>query len=217
MALTNQIPAGTDYTSAQANQHSIPIVTSLPGDITINFTGKHVFNSTDNMLYRWDGSAWLAVAATGGSSAATMHECRYNQTTLQPIANATDTKLQFNTAETASNDVTASGVGNTDFLINRSGVWLFAAGTKYVAATANERHLWIMTGTVIGTTANRIAQQTMANVGTAPATLNCATVQRIAAATSICVGTFHNSGASVNTDVGFGKINHFSATWLRPL
>jgi len=216
MALTNQVPAGVDYTATYANQHSIPIV-SATTDITLPVLGKYCFNTTDNMLYRYDGSAWVAVAATGGGTVNTVHESRYEQTTLQTVASATDTKLIFNSAPAVSAaDITGTGAF-TDFLLNRAGVWLIEAGVKYAAnAGGGERHIWIQQGTtfVVGL---RKAQQTLANVAALPATLSVCTALRVSAATSFCVGTFQNCGAGLATDVGFGGINHVSLTWLRPL
>jgi hypothetical protein len=217
MALTNQVPSGTNYVAAFANQHSIPIVTSLPTDITLPLLNKLVYNTTDGMIYRYDGANWVAVAATGGGTAATVHESRYEQTTLQNVVNATDTKLIFNSAPAVSAaDVTGTG-SFTDFLINRAGVWIIEAGVKYALnAGGGERHIWIQQGTtfVVG---SRKAQQTLANVAALPATLSVSTVLRVSAATSFCIGTFQNCGATLATDVGFGGINHVSLTWLRPL
>lgn len=216
MALTAEFLAGTKARASRVNESSIPVVSST-SDITVPFTGQIAFNTTDNMVYSYTGSAWTAIQATGGSTSATMHEARYNQTTLQTVSTSTDTKMSFPTSETTCDDVTASGGSNTDFLLNRAGVWLLTAAVKFVAGTANERHLWIMTGTTIGTVANRLTGQHAVNVGTAPTTLSCSTVQRLAAATSICVGLWHNNGSNLNTEVGFGKTGHISLTWLRRL
>jgi hypothetical protein len=44
-----------------------------------------------------------------------------------------------------------------------------------------------------------------------------ASILRVGAGTSVFAGCFHNNGAALNTDVGFGSSNHISLTWLRPL
>lgn len=220
MALTQQWQAPVKITAAKLNTASIPVVSST-ADITGGigpFTGQIIFNTTDNMLYRYDGAAWVAFAATGGNTVATQHEARYQQTVAQSCATGADTKLSFNSATYTSNDVTASGTGNTDFLLNRGGVWLVTASMRWVSnAGGGERHLFLSTGTVLGTLANRFAGSTSGNVGTTPISLSVASIIRVSAGTSVFAGCFQNCGAALNTDVGFGGSNHISLTWLRPL
>jgi hypothetical protein len=57
MAITAQFAAGADLTAAMLKASSIPVVSST-ADITSPFTGQMVFNTTDNQLYRYTGSAW---------------------------------------------------------------------------------------------------------------------------------------------------------------
>ena len=214
MAVTNQWPAGIDATASVLNTRSIPVVTTT-GDITAPFTGQVVFNTTDNMLYRYTGAAWVAFMGTGGGTAATQHEARYEQRTLQAITTSTDTKINFPTAVTTCSDVTASGTGNTDFLLNRAGLWIVTASVRFNVGTTGERHLFLLTGTTF-VVASRFASQTAVNVGTAPATVATASAIRVAAGTSVCCGGWQNNGSSINTDVGFGGTNHIDFTWLRP-
>jgi hypothetical protein len=215
MVVTNQWPSGTDATAGLLNTRSIPVV-SATTDITAPFTGQVIFCTTDNMLYRYSGSAWVAFLATGGPTAATqLHEARYEQRTLQAIPTTTDTKIKFETPVTTCNDVTASGTGNTDFLLNRAGLWVITASLRFNAATSGERHIFPQTGTTFAV-ANRFASQTAVNVGTAPATVATASAIRVTAGTSVCVGAWQNNGSSINTDVGFGGTNHVDFAWLRP-
>lgn len=217
MALTAEFLVGAKARASKMNESSIPVVSS-PSDVTNPFTGQIVFSTADNMLHRWTGAAWLAFAATGGSTAATMHEARYHQAaSAQSYVTATDTKVKFEAAITTCDDVTASGTGNTDFLLNRAGVWRISAGLRFLGtAGAGERHLFIQTGTTF-VPANRQVGDTKVNVGSAPVTLNCSTDIRVTAATSVLVGAFQNSGGSISADIGFGGTIHIALTWLRPL
>lgn len=220
MALTQQWQAPFRANIGRLNTSSIPVVSST-ADISGGigpFAGQLCFNTTDNMIYRYDGAAWIAIIATGGSTAATMHEARYEQKAAQSIPNVTDTKLTFPTAVTVSNDITASGVGNTDFAINRAGVWLITASIRFVAGTTGERHQFLSTGTVVGTLANRFVGDSSGNVATAPASLSVASVLRISTpGASVFSGGYQSNGGALNTDVAFGSSNHISFTWLRPL
>lgn len=191
-------------------------VVSTTATITSPYTGQVIFNTTDNMLYRYDGSAWTAFLATGGNTAATRHEARYEQTSGQSISNITDTKLQFPTAVDTTNDVTASGTGNTDFLLNRDGVWLLTASDRYLAGTTGERHLALCTGTTVSTLSARIAVQSVFP-GTAAGSLAVATTKRLTAGTSIFAATWQSNGGSLALETAFGSTNHISLTWLRPL
>lgn len=211
---------GTGSAQAAAGNHthptaSIPVVSST-ASITSPFTGQVIFNTTDNMLYRYDGSAWVAFLATGGNTAATRHEARYEQTSGQSIANTTDAKVQFPTAVTTSNDVTASGTGNTDFSLSRLGVWLLTASIRYAPATGGERHLSIATGTNVATLTSRVVMQSTFP-GSAAGPVAVATVIRITATTSVMAATWQNNGSAVAMETIWGTGIHFSMTWLRPL
>lgn len=215
MALTQKWVTPVVVTAAKLNTDSIPVVSS-PSDISGGFgpyVGQIIFNTTDNMLYRYDGSSWVAFCATGGNTAATRHEIRYEQKTgqAQSIPNVTDTKVQFPTVVTTSNDVTVSGTGNTDYTVQRAGVWLITASIRFVAGSTGERHLFLSAAT------NRVAGDSSGNVGTAPISLSVATVMRLASGDNVYAGCYQSNGGALSTDVGFGSSNHISLTWLRPL
>jgi hypothetical protein len=148
-------------------------------------------------------------------TAATLHEARYEQTTLQAIANATDTKLKMNTGVTTCSDVVASGTGNTDFALNRDGLWRCSASVRFAAGTTGERHLFMGTGTTIGTLANRFIGATSFG-STLGIALAVSTDIRVTSGTSVFAGVFQTNGGSLNTDVGFGHSIHIALTWLRP-
>jgi hypothetical protein len=207
---------GTVMSRFSSHTHKTPLVVSSTASVTNPYTGQVIFNTTDNMLYRYDGAAWVAFLATGGGTSATTHEARYEQTTFQTIATGTDTKLAFNNPITTTNDVTASGTGNTDFLLNRAGLWRVSASLRYVVGTTGERDLFMATGTTIGTLANRFVGQSDGAVGGGAGTLSVSTDIRVAAGTSVFAGTFQNNGGGLATEVGFGHTVHIALSWQRP-
>lgn len=237
MSYTRQFRRGIDeMTSRRMNTKSLPVVTAtsdIPTSEGIGpFAGQVVFNLTDGLLYRYDGSAWVGFDAAGGGffsigsdAPAKSHEARYYATVAQSIPSATDTKVQFPSVfANSSNDVTPSGTGNTDFLLNRAGVWHISASIRYVVvATVGtfERHLFLQTGSAFNT-ANRFAFVTEGNPGTASAiSLDVAATIRVAAGTNIFAAAFQNTGGAVNTDpitaaTVHGFIN-IGMVWLRPL
>jgi hypothetical protein len=211
---------GTGSAQAAAGNHthtltSIPVVSST-ASIASPFTGEVIFNTTDNMLYRYDGAAWVAFLATGGGTAATTHEARYNQTAGQTFTTGVDTKAQFNSAVTTCNDVTVSGTGNTDFNLVRAGLWFITTAMRYLGvAGGGERHIFPQTGSSFNT-ANRLSSTAIPNVSTLPVTVSTASLFRVTANTVVIVGCWQNSGGNVVSDVGFGGTNHISLVWLRP-
>ena len=217
MALTAEVLTGSKFRASTFNSSSIPVVAS-PSDIAVPFTGQIVHSTSDGLLHRWTGAAWVGIAAVGGSTAATMHEARYHQiASAQSVSTATDTRVKFEQGITTCNDVTASGVGNNAFTLVRDGVWHLTAGIRLLGnAGGGERHLWIETGGGF-VTANRIVGTAIANVGSAPVTLCCASTIRVIANTVITIGTFQNSGGPIAVDIGFGGTCHVALTWLRPL
>lgn len=214
MALTAQFTPGP-LSADQLNTSSVPVVTST-ADIIAPFLGQVIFNSTDNMLYLYNGTAWVASTAFGGTTAAQLHEIRYEQKTSgQTIATSTDVKMKFETVWNSSNDVTVSGTNNTDFLLTRAGLYVVSLGARFLGnAGGGERHLYLQFGTSFAV-ANRIVWDANGNVGSAPVTLACTTVSRFAANTSVFAGLWQNSTATLTLDTGFGGINHIGLAWLR--
>lgn len=185
-------------------------------EVTAPYAGQLIVNATDNMLYEYNGSAWVGVLAMGGSSATQRHEARYEHTTTMNLTTSTDTKIKFNSAVTTCDDVTPSGTGNTDFALNRAGLWRVSAALRYNGnAGSGERHLFGQTGTTFNT-ANRFDAQTAVNVGSLPCTVSCSTDIRVTAGTSICFAGWQNCGATLATDIGFGGTAHVTMSWLRP-
>jgi hypothetical protein len=194
---------------------SVPVVLAT-SEILTPYAGQLIVNATDNMIYEYNGTAWVGVAAMGGSSATQRHEARYEHKVTMNFTTSTDTKIKFDTAVTTCDDVVASGTGNTDFALNRAGLWLITAGLRYNGnAGAGERHIFMQTGTVFNT-ANRFGSMAVANVGSVPVTVTCSSAIRVTSGTSICVAGWQNCGATLGTDVGFGGTDHVSMTWLRP-
>lgn len=199
----------------------LPYVVTATSSIAAPYNGQIIFNTADNMLYRYDSgtAAWIGFLATGGDTAATRHEARYEQTVQQSVPNTTDTKLYFNNAITTCNDVTASGTNNTDFLLNRAGVWRCSAGMRLTATSAGDRHLFMFTGTSATTLSARFVGATDSDdVGSIAPSLSVSTDIRVAASTTVCAGFWQGSGGSRNTDSAvFPKECHIALTWLRPL
>lgn len=227
--------AGLDsLTPGKMNTRSLPTITTtsdiggLPGGLVYN--GQIVFSLTDGLCYRYDSgsSGLVGFGAAGGGLVTTTadagnknHEARYYATSAQSIPNVTDTKIQFPNTLYASADVTPSGSGNTDFTLNRDGVWSITAGIRYVGVAGGlERHIFLQTGTSFNV-ANRIGFRTDGNVGSDPVSLVVSTQARVTSGVSVFAAAFQNSGGAVNTDPLAGSVTHgyvyISFAWLRPL
>lgn len=215
MTLTAQFAPGP-LSADELSNSSIPVVTAT-SDIITPFLNQLIINSTDNMLYRWTGTAWVAVAAMGGTTSAQLHEIRYEQKTSgQSIATSTDTKMKFETVWNSCDDVVVTGTNNTDFLLTRSGLYVVSVGARYLGnAGGGERHIHLQFGTTFAV-ANRVVFDADANVGSAPVSVTAATVERFAANTSVFVGLWQNAGSAITLDTGFGGSNHIGLAWLRP-
>lgn len=215
MTLTAQFAPGP-LSADQLDTSSIPVVDST-SDIIAPFLNQLIINSTDNMLYRYNGTAWIATVAMGGTTSAQAHEIRYEQkTSAQSVPTSTDTKMKFETVWNSCDDIVVSGTNNTDFLLTRSGLYVISAGTRYLGnAGGGERHIHVQFGTTFAA-ANRVVFSSDCNVGSSPVSVSAATVERFAAGTSIFVGLWQNAGVSLTLDTGFGGSNHIGVAWLRP-
>lgn len=128
-------------------------------DVTDPYAGQLVHLSTDNMAYRWSGSAWVGAFATGGTTAATRHGAKYRQTgTAQTTATGTQQRINFTVTDYDTNDWTTSVVtGGTVFTCARDGNWGVTLNSRYSGAAAAERAFTLAAsgapmGTVYGTT-----------------------------------------------------------------
>lgn len=215
MTLTAQFAPGP-LSADELNTSSIPVVTS-PADIIAPFLNQLIINSTDNMLYRYNGTAWVATVAMGGTTSAQAHEIRYEQkTSAQTVATSSDTKMKFETVWNSCDDVVASGTNNTDFLLTRAGLYVVSVGARYLGnAGGGERHIHLQFGTTFAA-ANRVVFTANSNVGSGPVSVSAATVERFAANTSVFVGLWQNAGVSLTLDTAFGGSNHIGLAWLRP-
>jgi hypothetical protein len=187
-----------------------PRVVAATSEVLTPYTNQLVVNSTDLILYRYDGATWVASLPLGGTTSATRHEARYEQTTLQTIANVTDTKMKWNSAASTCDDVVASGVGNTDFALNRAGWWDITASMRFGGGAGGERYFTIVVAGDRKAAASGIATGGFAIV------LSASTGLRVASGASVNVLAFHSNGANLNTDVGFGGQQSITFAWRHP-
>lgn len=195
----NYVYDGTNWIIAS----SIPIVTATSA-IVNPYEGLLIYNTTDDLIYKYRGSAWIACIATGSTN----HEARYYQSTGQSIANTTDTYLAFDATAYSTADVTRDGT-NTSFTLNRAGLWEISAGARLVAATSGERHIFI---DLFGNA--RVAGQTTQTGLLAGLTCSTGPI-RIASSQVVKVGMFQSSGAARLTDIS-GQMGFISLSWIRP-
>jgi hypothetical protein len=189
----------------------VPVVGAL-SDVTNPITGQLVILSADNIVYRWDGAAWKAATALGGNAAATRQSARYRQTTAQNINNAADTPLQFQTCDRPSNNVVASGTGNTTFTLQKSGDWTIATGCRYLGNSGGgERSLYISTDPIT-TLSNRLLQNS-AFPGPSPGTVSVSLTDYFTAGTAIDIGAYQSCGATLGMDLGIPNITRVTFTY----
>src|SRR3954453_1546779 len=130
MALTQQFTSGTDATASALNQSSIPIV-SATSDITTPITGLLIFNTTDNMIYRYTGSAWTI----------------YNPFSSSVAVAATDT-ADATTTSTTYTDTTSSSVLSVAFIASPSGkaIVTVTVSSMYAAVASDVRISFRLSG-----------------------------------------------------------------------
>lgn len=81
MALTQRWAAGEALSAEKLNTSSIPIVSST-SDITTPYAGQIIFNTTDNTLFRYTGSAWVLFDANSQTLYKTANQSVTSSTTL---------------------------------------------------------------------------------------------------------------------------------------
>lgn len=172
-----------------------------------SLTGE--MRDTGSSLDRWTGSVWEPIVTYAG--AATGLHAAYYQSAAQSIPNLADTKIKFDTAETADASVTVAGTGNVNFTPNKTGVWRvnFSARTDIISPPSWLFFLALSSSSV---SANRLAVG--GALGTFPAG-GFAFEGRLTAGTAYSVYAYHEAaGAKFLSPEGHSL--RISWTWDRP-
>lgn len=127
------VPTASGQASSKAYvDQSMRTVSDL-GNITSPVTGQLALLTTDLMIYRYTGSAWLGImhTAVGGGHA------KYKRTSGQAnaIGAGVWVRQAFDVEVDASADVTPLAVWFDLFTLNRTGLWEIDASTR--AGTTN--------------------------------------------------------------------------------
>lgn len=176
-------------------------------DITNPVTGQTAILTTDNMLYRWSGSAWVAIMHTSPGAGQGL----YQQANAQSFVSGTPTKIKFDAVPPyANSDVSASGVGTTDFTLNRAGLWEMSAQMVFVAGGVSaERFLSITDG------ANSVRYVSDNDITSAAVFLSCSTSRRLGAGSVVSVHATQSSGGPLSSAPVFQPI-FITLTWKGP-
>ncbi|MDQ3763369.1 MAG: hypothetical protein M3460_17600 [Actinomycetota bacterium] len=149
-------------------------------------------------------------AHTHGSGVDARYERRSG---TQSIPNVTDTRVEFPTGAYTSSSVTPGGTNNQYFHLTE-GLWIVDATTRWQTSD-HVRHMWLATGTTVGTSTRFGSTVDQDDVGGAT-TLNVAGVVNIPSGGDyVHVGVFHDTGAAANLEGPFGGEAHIALTWLR--
>lgn len=183
---------GQAATKAYVDQ-GLRTVSSL-ASITSPVTGQLALLTTDLMIYRYTGSAWLGILHTSpGAGFARYHRI----TTGQALAGSTVTKLAFNTTIASHADITANG-GLDTFTLNRAGTWHVEANAAIPSvATGTGFTLWIANHN--DTTRYELVNAKPNNVWITSHHVSCDF--RFNAADQVSIWAYQDSSGSLTTDL----------------
>lgn len=185
-------------------------LTSIPSPPTNTL----VACTADNMVYRYNGSTWVASIALGGTTSATRHEASYYRTSGGQIIVTNDNRrLLCNTTDYACDDVSANHAvdGGTELTINRAGVWSFTASVTFPASASGEKYIALADSNDLEW--RYAAAGSSGQSGTWSGSVS--TTKRCTAGDKICAVVWQSSGSSLTTVIAGGN-QHISATWIRP-
>lgn len=195
---------------------SSPVVAVVSGTgvVPLPTAPMVVFDSSDFLMKKYNGATWDVIGRWGLDEAV-----EYTSTSVQSLANITQTKVQFNNAVQTSTAVTAGGTSNDQFTLNRAGIWDITAGIRHAGAAGdNERALSITTTGDTGVATPFAVSSAVQGSTTAPWSTTCNTGPRFfSAGTQISVFTYQSTGGSINTVVTApaGAV-FFRAVWVGP-
>lgn len=190
------------------------VTTSALANITNPFTGQLAILSSDLMIYRWTGSAWLGeqhTAVDGGFA-------RYRRTTNQASGwvNGTWTRQAYNVSMNTSADVTPNGSFD-QFTLNRTGVWDIRASSRTGLNSVDlvRYQLGIFPGATPGTGPHDeisfIEHFAISN----SVNLKVDTLRRYNAGDIICIASL-KGGGSASSSLGNEEHCRISLRWVGP-
>lgn len=204
------LPAAPTASGQAANKayvdQGMRSVSSL-ASITSPVTGQLALLTTDLMIYRYTGSAWLGVlhTAPGGGFA------RYERATGQPINSSAPTKLALTTAVSTHADISANGTFDV-FTLNRGGTWRVEGTVAYpTGGGGTGRTLWVASATDTART-DLMNLQPNPNWITVPHITSTFTAT---AGQQVALWTYQDTGGQVTTDVTQIKAS-ISLKWEGP-
>ena len=203
MALTGQFSSGVDLTAANLNASSIPVVSST-ADIVTPFVGQIIFSTTDNRLYRYNGSAWIIFINGPTWQIRRNASMNLTSTTFTAITFDTDDNDTGNLHDPVTNSdrVTIAQAGL--FALSAKGSWsTHATGTRYIDITLN--------GTIIPGSSNRVSALATPDV-TACATPTL--YQQCLVGDILRVREWHNAGTTLTTATSSADQPLFTGAWL---
>lgn len=188
-------------------QHLGVATVSATSQITVPRTGQLILLTTDNLLYRYNGTAWVTAISTGtGNPDGGL--ARYDPTGPQSIANNSDVFLNFPTAVTSTTDVTKTT--DSTFTINRAGTWFVEAQVAWGDNAVGNRSLHIVDGAN-----NNIRYSGNVIAATSRSIVQCGTMVYLTSGTTIRVMVGQTSGAALSTGVeSWGAKSRLTLKWV---
>lgn len=177
-------------------------------DVTDPYTGLVVVLTTENIAYRWTGSAWVASFPVGAGVTA-----EYRQTgSGQSLTTGTDTIISFDTAIETSTWITrtVSGVGHY-FALGLAGRWVVTANLRIAAGGSDAERAMSIASDAGATGASRWNGDNQHTA--AVAQMNSAVTKKFPLNQRVAVWGFQTSGSSRTLDNGI-QDNRIQLTWL---
>lgn len=196
----------------------VPAVSDYSG-ITDPYPGQLVVNTTDNMVYRWNGSAWVGSVALGGSTAATRHAAFYYATANQSIATGADRRVLFGGSLLTCDDVSAATVsGGTEFTVNRAGLWRVEYSVRF-AAGVNDKERYAALVDSANPSVKYASDSAPSNTAqdALPISLGASKSVPLQAGAKLAVMVYQGDTNPVNVIPGEGYETSISLTWDGPL
>lgn len=209
-AVTGATVAATGAVTAYGGRAIVS--TGALANITSPTTGQLAFLTTDNMLYRWTGAAWLAVLHTDPAQGHAL----YKSSATQAWASTVTKKVYLPTAVFTTTDVTiTAGDANAGsyFTLNRAGIWAISGGIQTsLVANTSLRSLYLVDDTIATFYATQFAYTV--NSGSQ---IRVATTRRFTAGSRVAIALYYENSNVLAGDVAAVAENtSISLTWLRP-
>lgn len=204
-----------DATGGGSWVHYPGSVVAALADVQGKYSGLAVVLSTTNIVYRWNGSAWVTMASTMDLSlGAAIPFASYIRSANQSVSNNTDAFIDFDQTDFSHANIVKTTSTGSVFTLGPAGVYRIDAQEHWAASSNGRRDLHVVNSSNLNI---RYCSQAVSAAQAGGSTVSCSFSYRFTAGQAFKVMVNQDSGGALNlTKETFGPVSRVNVTYVGP-